>query len=66
MIVGNPLRYKVGPDGEALQVNPSSTISSSTNVTWKSRPCHATDVVNQNIVWSKRNPNSKLTEFSEG
>ena len=50
MIVGNPLRYKVAPNGEALQGNPSSTINSSTNVTWKSRPCHARDVVNRNIV----------------
>ena len=50
MIVGIPLRYGEGPIGEALQVNPSLAISSSTNITWKSGPCQARVVVNRNIV----------------
>ena len=38
-----------GPNGEALQVNPSSTKKSSTNVPRNNAPCHATGFVRLNI-----------------
>ena len=50
MVGGNPLRYGRGPKGEALQVNPSSTMNSITNATWKSGNRHARVVVNTNIL----------------
>ena len=50
MVRGNPLRYGRGPNGEALQVNPSLTINSITNATWRSGNRHARGVVNTNIL----------------
>ena len=38
-----------GPNGDALQVNPSSTKNSSTNVPRKNAPCHANGFVRLTI-----------------
>ena len=38
-----------GPNGDALQVNPSLTKNNSTNVPRNNAPCHATGFVSLNI-----------------